>query len=528
MCGIFGVVFGDTRLTEKQSGKLVERLFLLSESRGREAAGLAIADRDALTIYKVPTTAKQMLASPEYKRLRQELLAENGSRGHTRKSLIGHSRLVTDGVRDVRGNNQPVQTNGVVGVHNGIIVNNEALWSAHPDLSRSSDLDSEIIFALLDKHARRGDSLAHATEKTFESLEGAASIAALFDDADSLLLATNNGSLYYRCIVGGLFVFASESYILQELAKEFRVLEDAETVHVEAGMAALVDIEAVHPHTFQLTDSNQATHRQRTSPRSIGNRSGDNATGAHRVSRLRRVDAASLLERFPYQSMRDRLRRCTRCVLPETMPFVDFDADGVCSYCRSYPPIEILGSDELERIVGKHRKRRGEPDCVVGVSGGRDSIYGLHYLKCELGMNPIAYTYDWGMVTDLARRNVSRICGKLGIEHILVSADIPQKREYIRKNVDAWLARPRLGTIPLFMAGDKAYFQYLVKTKAQVGVDLSFLCENLFERTDFKTGFAGVAPFHDPAPCLYASGFEQDKVAPLLFAGVSRQPKVHQ
>jgi hypothetical protein len=102
------------------------------------------------------------------------------------------------------------------------------------------------------------------------------------------------------------------------------------------------------------------------------------------------------------------------------------------------------------------------------------------------------------MVTDLARRNVSRICGKLGIEHILVSADIPQKREWIRKNVDAWLAKPALGTIPLFMAGDKAYFYYLTKAREQLGVELAFLCENLLERTDFKTGFAGVPPIvHD-------------------------------
>jgi hypothetical protein len=97
-------------------------------------------------------------------------------------------------------------------------------------------------------------------------------------------------------------------------------------------------------------------------------------------------------------------------------------------------------------------------------------------------------------VTPLARRNISRICGKLGIEHLWVSADIPQKREWIRQNVSAWLARPSLGTIPLFMAGDKAYFHYLKKAREQLGVTLSFLCENPLERTDFKTGFAGVPP----------------------------------
>jgi hypothetical protein len=190
--------------------------------------------------------------------------------------------------------------------------------------------------------------------------------------------------------------------------------------------------------------------------------------------------------------MKDALRRCSRCVLPETMPFVEFDEHGVCAYCRHRRPLQWRGSEALERLVAPHRRRDGRPDCLVSVSGGRDSMFGLHYIKTVLGLNPVAYTYDWGMVTDLARRNVSRICGKLGIEHILVSADIQGKRENIRKNVEAWLAHPSLGTVPLFMAGDKAYFYYLNQTRKQVGVELSFLCENPFERTDFKTGFAGV------------------------------------
>ena len=110
----------------------------------------------------------------------------------------------------------------------------------------------------------------------------------------------------------------------------------------------------------------------------------------------------------------------------------------------------------------------------------------------------VAYTYDWGMVTDLARRNISRICAQLGVEHILVSADIVRKREHIRKNVLAWLKRPNLAMIPLFMAGDKQYYYYLKKVREQLGVGLSVLGENMLERTHFKTGFANIAPYWDP------------------------------
>ncbi len=109
-------------------------------------------------------------------------------------------------------------------------------------------------------------------------------------------------------------------------------------------------------------------------------------------------------------------------------------------------------------------------------------------------MNPIAYSYDWGMLTDLGRRNQARMCGKLGVEHILISADISKKRENIRKNVLAWLKKPDLGTIPLFMAGDKQYFYYLNQLRKRMGIDLVFYTENPLEKTDFKLGFCGVKP----------------------------------
>ena len=192
------------------------------------------------------------------------------------------------------------------------------------------------------------------------------------------------------------------------------------------------------------------------------------------------------------------MRRCKQCILTETMPFIEFDSQGVCNYCRDYRKLEFHGHDKLENVLSPHRNTNGEPDCVIGLSGGRDSMYTLHYVKSVLRMNPVAFTYDWGMVTDLARRNISRICGKLGVENILISADIKRKRENIRKNVTAWLKKPRLGMIPLFMAGDKQYFYYLKKVKEQLGVDVSIMGENMLERTDFKTGFANVQPYRDP------------------------------
>ena len=469
---------------------------MLSESRGKEAAGIAFSHGEALEVYKAPVPARQMLRSDGFKRLFREV-GKNGD-GNGKLAFIGHSRLVTDGAREVNLNNQPVVTSGIVGIHNGIIVNHAQLWEKHRNLERQYEVDSEIIFALLRDHLDRGAPLEEASKRTFAELEGAASIAALFEDKGALLLATNNGSLYYRR-ANGTFVFASERYILDRMKDV-----PGETVHVEPGQSVVIDLPGGPRRT--VVDRSPVEVARPRPPRT--------------------VDLAALEERFPYVSLRDRLRRCTRCVLPETMPFIDFDEDGVCGYCRRYRRVMPRGADALEEMVARYRRTDGRPDCLVAVSGGRDSTYGLHYIKTVLGMNPVAYTYDWGMVTDLARRNISRICGKLGVEHILVSADIPLKRAYIRKNVEAWLARPSLATVPLFMAGDKAYFHYLNKTREQLGVELAFLCENPLERTDFKTGFAGLPPtLHDEDHSTAIPLRHRVKLASFYAAEFARNPR---
>ena len=135
---------------------------------------------------------------------------------------------------------------------------------------------------------------------------------------------------------------------------------------------------------------------------------------------------------------------------------------------------------------------RGKP-IVVGVSGGRDSCYGLYYLKEVLGLNVIAFTYDWGMVTDLARRNIARVCGKLGVEHVIVAPRTHVKLRNVRLNLQAWCKKPNLGIIPLMMAGDKQFYSFGRKLQKERSSPSFVLCAgNRYEITNFKTSFAGV------------------------------------
>ena len=177
------------------------------------------------------------------------------------------------------------------------------------------------------------------------------------------------------------------------------------------------------------------------------------------------------------------------------MPFIKFDTLGVCNYCNTYiPRNNPKPKEELFELMKPYRRKGNELDCIVPFSGGRDSCYGLHLIVNELKMKPVTYTYDWGMVTDLGRRNISRMCAQMGVENIIVAADISQKRKNIRKNLEAWLKSPHLGMMAMLTAGDKHFFRHVESIKKQTGINLNLWGVNPLEVTHFKTGFLDIEP----------------------------------
>ena len=195
-----------------------------------------------------------------------------------------------------------------------------------------------------------------------------------------------------------------------------------------------------------------------------------------------------------HEQARRVLRRCTCCLLPETMPFISYDDAGECSYCRRYVPMRVEGKEAALAAVDKARRTRREsgPDSLMMLSGGRDSSYGLHYAVTELGLRPLAFTYDWGMMTPLGMRNAQRICSALGVEYIVVKADTKRKLDHVLKNVTAWLKKPVLGMVPLFMAGDKQYFYHANALSRERSLPLTLVAESPLEASKFKAGFCGV------------------------------------
>ncbi len=512
MCGIFGILAGgESGFPKDRFRNAVNRLFILSQSRGTEASGVIIRTGQSIYVFKEPVAATKLIKSAKYKRIFSDALNQNGAKqsGHPNPFVVfGHSRLVTSGESELNSNNQPVITNGAVGVHNGVIANADDLWEAFPELNKKLNVDTEVLFSLLQTYRKKGVPFVDAIRNTYNDITGSASVAMLFDDTNLALLATNTGSLY-SCTSrnGKVIVFASEKYIVQQLItlNHLESLFDINAItHIKAGRGYIVDLLEMDCYPFALnggtpneiqlpSDTIAQIPVNELSSFDIPNIQVDRTR--YSLTRTTRQSMINTWERLYQQD--NHIRRCSKCLLTETVPYITFDEDGVCNYCHNYDARgntpRIKGTEALKEYVSQFRSSSGEPDCIVGFSGGRDSSYGLDYVKNVLQMHPIAFTYDWAMVNDLARRNQARVVSKLGVEQIIVSADIKRKRENIRKNLEAWLKRPNLGMIPLLMAGDKQFYYYFHKVRQQTNIKLFiFSGGHEIEETPFKYGFAGV------------------------------------
>lgn len=524
MCGIFGLIADhDPKLDIALIRKITDRLFVLSESRGKESAGIAVKNHitQTISVLKRSISASHLIRSDEYHRFFMKAFPNSAIDAqpdptHGVFSIIAHARLVTNGSQENTHNNQPVIKDGCVLVHNGIVTNVNELWSRHPEMERSFQVDTEVLGALIRGGLNRGLTIRQSVASMFKEMEGAASLAMFYDDIDSCLLATNTGSMYYALNSDKtMLVFASERIILKRL-KEMPQLKTStrfEAIHwLEANQGIKVEFPGFQTTAFDIRSVAEAKpvapSRQQYGKFKIQDFSPENEQAVQLSAIGKPVSKLSHLDRLLEFNDREigSLRRCSKCILPETFPFIKFGEDGVCNYCNNYVLKNQGGREaELYEILSKHRKGKNQQDCIVAFSGGRDSSYGLHYVVTELCMKPITFTYDWGMITDLARRNCARVCGRLGIENILISADINKKRDNIRKNVSAWLQQPALGMIPLFMAGDKHFFYHVSKLRQETGIEINIWSSNRLENTDFKSGLCGVKPNFDKKRIDYLS-----------------------
>lgn len=448
MCGIFALSY------DKSQKSNLAKLISAARRRGKDSSGLVIIKDKTITILKGNQDISLLKRHADF------------SGAHY---VLGHSRLITNGNDD----NQPVIGSDTIVLHNGIVVNETAIWDK---IGKSPKLqvDTETISAFFDDGIAQNTPTDEICQQALKLFAGTVNALIILPARNELVAFSNHGSLYRSKHPEAIRLF-SEAYPLKQLfgPELTHIKQDYEIIRL--GMD-------ITNHEISMTD-----------------------VTADQLDFVTDIHFSKKYANLPDSEPRD-LRRCTKCILPETMPYISFDEDGVCNYCANYKTtMDVKPIDELRALIEPFRRAQGN-EVIVPFSGGRDSCYGLHLIVEELGMRPVTYTYDWGMVTDLARRNISRMCSQLGVENIIIAADIKQKRDNIKKNFLAWLKNPDLGMVSILTAGDKHFFRYLKDVQKETGISLNLWGTNPMETTHFKSGFLGVPPSFASAQ-VYSSGW---------------------
>ena len=114
------------------------------------------------------------------------------------------------------------------------------------------------------------------------------------------------------------------------------------------------------------------------------------------------------------------LKYCKRCVMPDTKPDLHIDGEGVCNACRSMEKRKEVNWDdrkaELHDVLTKYRRNGSNWDCIVPVSGGKDSTYQVIRML-QLGLNPLCITSHTCDLSHIGRANIENL-KSLGVDHV--------------------------------------------------------------------------------------------------------------
>ncbi|ANY18946.1 hypothetical protein A6F68_00411 [Tsuneonella dongtanensis] len=162
------------------------------------------------------------------------------------------------------------------------------------------------------------------------------------------------------------------------------------------------------------------------------------------------------------------MKYCSRCLQPDTRPNTKFTSEGICPACDYFARLQDVDWQEryeiLQDLLAGYRKKPGQHwDCIIGVSGGKDSTRQALWVRDKLGMNPllVCLTYPPEQVTERGTENLSAL-----IEHgfdLVMSAPAPQTwRKLMREAFDRFTNFGRSTEMALFSSVPQLAIRYQI------------------------------------------------------------------
>jgi N-acetyl sugar amidotransferase len=158
-----------------------------------------------------------------------------------------------------------------------------------------------------------------------------------------------------------------------------------------------------------------------------------------------------------------KVKYCKKCVIPSSSAVpVEFDEEGVCSGCRTAEQRVDIDWERRGRQLGflldEYKSKDGKNyDCIIPVSGGKDSYFQTHVIKNVYGLNPLLVTYHSNNYTETGMRNLINMREVFGVDHIFFTPSIDllkrMNRLCFRKMGDMnWHGHCGIYTYPIIVA----------------------------------------------------------------------------
>ena len=157
------------------------------------------------------------------------------------------------------------------------------------------------------------------------------------------------------------------------------------------------------------------------------------------------------------------MRFCSKCIMPDTRPGITFDKNGVCIACQNNEKKKNVDWDtryeELKKLCDKYRRKNPtDYDCIIAVSGGKDSHYQVYVMKELMNMNPLLITVeDFFTMTEAGKHNQNNIMEAFGCNMIAFkpnrrAAKTISRYMFEKYGRPLWYVDRLLYTVPLYYA----------------------------------------------------------------------------
>ncbi len=230
------------------------------------------------------------------------------------------------------------------------------------------------------------------------------------------------------------------------------------------------------------------------------------------------------------------LKRCSKCVMPETQDIITFDAEGVCSTCRNVEikqeKIDWAAKERKFLDLAAKYKGQGQYDCIIPFSGGKDSTFAAWAAVKKYGLKPLIVSFDHHMMRPRVLANTQRTVKRLGVDILRFKANWQLIKKMMRVSLERkgdilWYQHVGIFVTPMQMAlrfnipliiwGEpsaeyQSYYSYdeneeVDERRFNMFINLGITAEDMFGMLGDKT-----VTWRDMAPYIYPSRDELRKL----------------